>query len=126
MNLISVAQQLEDAGIGVMGKTIFINMIPAEAPKGILLRNDLRGTAINYELPGFFKAGFQLIARAASYTEGEALIKDAILALTVKFPQQIGNQRFAYMRPRTQPVVYPLSKGSLLEFSTWMDCCFTE
>ncbi len=125
MNLMPVAERLESATLGVRGKTIFINMIPAEAPKGILLRNDLRGTHIDHELPGYYKGFFQLIVRAPNYTAGEELIKEAIAALTV-VETQVGTQHFRYIRPKTLPVVFPLSKGALLEFSVHMDCCFTE
>lgn len=126
MNLLPSAQLLEDARLGRQGKDIFINMIPAEAPQGLLLRNDLRGTEIDHELPGYYKAGFQLIARSPNYVDGQALIETAIVALTIAQPTQVGGQHFVYMRPRTLPVVFPLSKGSLLEFAVWIDCCFTE
>jgi hypothetical protein len=126
MNLLPVAQKLQDASLGVMGKTIFINMIPAEAPRGLLLRNDLRGTDIDYELPGYYRTMFQLIARGASYADTEALLKSAITALTIKTPTALGTMRFSYLRPDRLPVVYPLSKGSLLEYAVNMECCFTE
>lgn len=126
MNLIPVAQRLQDAALGTMGKTIFINMIPAEAPRGLLLRNDLRGTNIDYELPGYYRTMFQLIARGTSYSDTEALLKSAITALTIKTPTQVGTMRFNYLRPDRLPVVYPLSKGSLLEYAVNMECCFTE
>lgn len=126
MNLLHVAERLETAGVGLRGKTIFVNMIPAEASTGVLLRNDLRGTLIDHELPGYYKSMFQLIARAPNYTDGEALIEAAVQALTIKVSTQVGPQTFVYMRPDRLPVVYPLSKGSLLEFSVNMECCFFE
>ena len=126
MNLLPSANLLEEAGIGIKGKTLFINMIPAEASTGILLRNDLKGTNIDYELPGYYKSTYQLIARAPNYSDGEALIKSAVLALTIKVETQVETQRFKYMRPDRLPVVFPLSKGSLLEFAVNMECCWTE
>ena len=37
MNLLPLAEKLEADGVGVMTDTIFINMIPVEAPTGVRL-----------------------------------------------------------------------------------------
>lgn len=125
MNLMPLAEKLEADGVGVMADTIFINMIPVDAPQGVLLRNNLRGTEIDYELPGFFKTDFQVIVRASSYTAGEALIQEVFNSLTLS-ERQLGPLYFKFMRPRTKPVVFPISKGNLLEFSADFSVCFTE
>lgn len=125
MNLMPIAEKLEVDGVGVMAETIFINMIPAEAPTGVLLRNPLQGTQIDYELPDFYKTEFKVIARATTYPEGEALIQAVFDSLTV-VETQVGSMYVKYMRPKTKPVVFPLSKGNLLEFSADFAICFTE
>ncbi|MCL2874774.1 MAG: minor capsid protein [Betaproteobacteria bacterium] len=125
MNLLPLAERLEKEGVGIMAETIFINMIPADAPEGVLLRNKLRGTDIDYELPGYYRTAFQVIVRATTYTAGEALIQRVFDALAVT-ESQIGPMYFKFMRPKTKPVVYPLSKGSLLEFSADFAVAFTE
>lgn len=125
MNLLPLAEKLEADGVGVMANTIFINMIPVEAPTGVLLRNPLQGTLIDYELPGFYKTTFKVICRAPNYAEGEALIQAVFDSLTV-IEAQVGPMYVKHMRPRTKPVVFPLSKGNLLEFSADFDVCFCE
>lgn len=125
MNLMPVAEKLEADGVGVMAETIFINMIPAEAPTGVLLRNPLQGTQIDYELPGFYKTEFKVICRAPTYAEGDALIQAVFASLTL-VESQVGSLYVKHMRPKTKPVVFPLSKGNLLEFSADFSICFTE
>jgi hypothetical protein len=125
MNLFPIAEKLEADGVGVMAETIFINMIPAEAPTGVLLRNPLQGTEIDYELPGFYKTQFKVIVRATTYPDGEALIQAVFDSLTM-LDKQVGTMFVKYMRPKTKPVVFPLSKGNLLEFSADFVTCFTE
>lgn len=125
MNLLPVAQLLETSGVGVQSKTIFINMIPESASRGILLRNKLQGTVINYELPGYYKTKFQLIVRSNSYSDGEALMNQAVAALTVS-ETQVGPMYMRFMRPYTQAVVFPLSKGNLLEFALDFDVAFSQ
>lgn len=125
MNLLPLAEKLEADGLGILAETIFINMIPVEAPIGILLRNDLRGTEIDYELPGYFKTNFQTIVRAPDYVTGHALIEQVSAALMLS-EQQVGSMYFKFLRPRTKPVVFPLSAGNLLEFSVNFSACFTE
>lgn len=125
MNLFPIAEKLEADGVGVMADTIFINMIPAECTQGVLLRNPLQGTAINYELPGYYKTKFHVIVRAATYPAGEALIQQVFDSLTLD-EVQVGSMFFHYMRPATKPVVFPLSKGNLLEFAADFDVVFVE
>lgn len=125
MNLMPLAEKLEADGLGVMAETIFINMIPVEAPQGILLRNNLRGTEIDYELPGYHKTDFQVIVRAPNYPAGDALIVEVCNALTL-VEQQLGPLYLKFMRPKTKPVVFPLSAGNLLEFSVEFSVAYTE
>lgn len=125
MNLFPIAEKLEADGVGIMAETIFINMIPAEAPTGVLLRNPLQGTQIDYELPGYYKTEFKVIARATTYQEGEALIQAAFDSLTLA-EAQVGTMFIKHMRPKAKPVVFPLSTGNLLEFSADFAVCFTE
>lgn len=125
MNLMPLAQKLEDDGLGLMGTSIFINMIPAECPQGILLRNRLQGTPINYELPGYYKTKFQLIVRAQSYDAGETLIAEAFASLTMS-ERALGDVTVRFMRPSTLPVVFPLSKGNLLEFAADFEVVYFE
>lgn len=124
MNLFPLVQRLQDMEVGVMGKSLFINMIPADAPQGVLLRTSLSGTRINYELPGFYRASFKIIARSGGYEVGEALITKAIEALTLGHGEQVGGYVYRYCRPVAHPAAYPLSKGNLIEFSTDFDVAF--
>lgn len=126
MNLLPLADLLETAGLGTKGGTLFIDMLPAEATQAILLRNPLSGTPIDHELPGYYQSHLQMIVRtpAGKYADAEALIAAATAALTVS-EQRIGSMFFNYMRPKTLPVVYPLSKGNLLEFSVQLDYSFS-
>ncbi|HEO0817036.1 minor capsid protein [Acinetobacter baumannii] len=123
MNLLPLATELQTKKIGTMGKTVFINMLPIDVPLGVLLRNSLSGTEIDYELPGYFRTEFQVIVRAGSYPAGEALMDKVFNTLTLN-DRQLGNMHFNYIRPRTEPVVFPLSDGNLLEFSAYFDVSF--
>lgn len=127
MNMMPLANLLESAGIGTKGDTVFVNMLPAEADTAVLLRSPLAGTEIDYELQGYFKTEFQVIVRtpAGAYTNGETLMGDVIAVLTIT-EQAVESMHFKYCRPRTKPVVFPLSKGNLLEFSVMFSCCFVE
>ena len=124
MNLKPLIDRLVELEVGLPGRTLFINMIPAEATRCVLLRNPLVGTKINYELPGFYKTKFQLIARAGNYEAGEALAEKAIEALTMGHGTRVGNYVIRHCRPLTHPSAYPLSKGNLLEFAVDFDVAF--
>ena len=120
MNLVSIANYLQSKNVGTVAKTIYVNMLPIDVSLGILLRNDLNGVEIDYELRGYSKFRFQAIVRAPSYFQGENLMQKLSDALTL-VNTQIDEYHFNYIRPRTEPVVFPLSEGNFLEFSIYLD-----
>lgn len=123
MKLEPIAAMLEAAGIGTVGTDIFVNMAPPVNP-GILLRQYFGGTRLYPELPGYRKTTFMLIARAADYTEGWELCERAVAALTISTEQIAQGVKWKYMRPETEPFVYPASPGAMLEFQVNLDCCY--
>lgn len=125
MNLTPIADRLEEFGVGTKAKDIFINTIPAEAPVGVLLRNKLQGTKINHELPGYYKAPFQVIVRCKSYLEGEALMSSVFSALTLQ-ETQLGPMYVRRMLPLTLPVTFPISKGNLIELAADFEAVFNQ
>lgn len=125
MKLMPLADLLEAAGHGVKGESIFLNMMPADAESAILLRSPLSGTPIDYELPGYYRAEFQLIVRGRDYAATEAWIEQVVATLTMA-DKQVGPMRFNYCRPKTEPVSFPLSDGNLYEFSANFDTSFVK
>ena len=119
MNLETLAASLETAGVGVRGKSIFVNFMPEDCKVGIVLMQKMTGTMIDYELPNYRHGpatGFQLIVRHSSNTKGLALINQAAAALTMVNTQMM-DMWVNFSRPKHDPVVFPRSTGNLLEFS---------
>ena len=114
MNLLPIVQLLEDAGLGRRGETLFINEMPAKVVKGILVKNKLSGTMINWEIPGYYKTGFQIIVRATGYEEGSALATELSVALTMN-NVQIDDMNVRYLHPRHLPVCFPVTPGGQRE-----------
>ena len=125
MKLVQIAEYLQDNGLGVMGENLFVNMMPVDCLSGILLRDPPTGAEIDYELPGYFKSHFRLIVRATNYEQGRELIESAAAALTIS-DTSIGDIYFRFMRPRTQPVAFPISPGNLMEFLIDMRVIYME
>lgn len=123
MNLMPIAKYIQDNKLGELGKTLFINMMPIDLNLGILIRNPLVGTEIDYELIDYFNTEFQLIVRADTYIKGEDLMRQAMNVLNVQ-NKELDNLFFNFIRPRTEPIVFPLSDGNLLEFSVDFDVNF--
>lgn len=123
MNLTGLADRLHGSSIAVKSKTLFLEMMPAEAELAVLLRSPITGTKIDYELPGYFRTEFQVIVRTVGYPDGEALMKRVVTKLTMD-NTVVGTQSFQYCRPRFLPVAFPLSRGNLVEHTVTFDCCF--
>jgi hypothetical protein len=119
-----LVQKLVDAGLGDIGETITFDTLPASVSKGLCLRSNISGDDIDYEIPGFAKGVFRIIARSARYEEGEELLNNAIRALLVTRPKKIGKMTVRYCRPMTTPMNFPVSEGNYREFSVKMDICY--
>lgn len=123
MRVEPLAQFLEDQGVGTLATNIFVNFIPDEIAVGLMIHSGLMQTKIDAELPGYRAgASFQIVVRAQQYEPGYALIQAAMDAITTEQRLQLGNMLFNFIRPKHEPVVYPLSTGNLIELSVNFDC----
>lgn len=125
MNLMPLIDLLQVKGIGVAGADLFLNMMPATVTQATMLREPLTGTEINHELPGYYKTEFQVIVRSPDFIEGRTLIDDVVAALTLE-EETVDSIYFRYCRPYAQPVSFPLSDGSLIEYTVKMCACFND
>jgi hypothetical protein len=114
MNLAPIANHLETEGLGVQGTSLFINFMPYECKKGILLRSPLIGTVINHEIPGYYKCEPVVVVRAPEYTAALTLMQDVMRSLVI-YDRQLDDIHIKYLRPSTLPVSFPVSDGQFYE-----------
>ena len=126
MRLESIAGLLVTAGLGTLGTNLFIYSMPDTVDAGILLRQGLRGTDIDHELPGKRRGEFQLIVRANDYVAGHALIRLAMAALTLPERTELADRVVNFQRPRHEPLVYQRSLGNGIEMAVYFDTDFVE
>lgn len=126
MNLLPIANRLEEQGVGTPGKDVFINFMPAAVQLGILLRDYFGGTPVVPELPRYYKTSFMLIVRALDLETGHQLLRDAIVALSTNVDIVMDDYIFKYIRSRNLPFAYAPSPGQFIEISINMDCCFID
>jgi hypothetical protein len=124
MNMMPLIQRLEAAGVGAPGTSLFINIMPTECELGVLLKPPLTGTKIDYELPGYFKTSLQVVARSHDYNTGLLLAKQAVTALLITSDTVVDNMTIRFLRPKHQPVAFPLSEGNFIEFNVSMEVCY--
>ena len=116
MKLEPIAEALEVGGIGTRGTSIFIHRMPEKVTAGILLLSRLTGTPIDREIPGLRKTSFQVIVRGRDYANGYNLAEQISALLTIE-GGMLGDINIHWILPKHEPVVYPVSKGDLLEIS---------
>lgn len=121
-----IAEYAHGIGAGVIGQTLFAYNMPESVVLSILLRQPLNPVDINYELPGYRKTQFQVIARChpKDIEQGHALITAFVEAITIEYESDIAGMHVKYMRPRHDPMVYPLSEGNHLEFAVNFDLVY--
>jgi len=126
MFLTTIAEYAESNGAGTIGRDIFAYNMPETANLAVLLRQPLVGTAIDYELPGYRKTKFQVVLRCkpAEIMQGKAAIDDFVEKITLHQETTLTGYKVKYMRPRHDPVMYPISEGGNMEFSVNFDVVY--
>lgn len=125
-----LAKDLQDAGLGTIGTDIFIHQIDENVVKGIVLRLPIAGIPTDYNLPGFYHATIQVIARSALQVEGDAMaasIKRALTSLQRRVylnPDDSFAMQLNQMYLEKLPIVYPRSTGYSKEWSLNFYACF--
>lgn len=123
MNLEAIASKLQLENVGKKGRSIFINSMPADAETGILLRIPFVGTEIDYELPNYRKTKFNVATRAKDYREAETLMRKVMACLTLS-EVALENMDVRYIRPRTEPVPFPVTPAGQFEFLVIFDAVY--
>lgn len=125
MNVTGIAQYLQDQGWGTIGSSVFVYNMPESVREGILVLGPESGTRIDHYLPDFRKTSFQLIFRASDHGSGEEFAHRVSKSLTGDEIQMQG-MYVKRIHPRHEPIVFPSSKGDLLEFSVNFDIVYVD
>lgn len=125
MDLMPIANKLEFEGLGVQGKSLFINFMPMEAKKAIMLRSPLTGVDIDHELPGYFRSPFMVVVRSPEYTSALELMREVMLALTI-YNQDLDGMSVKHMYPTTLPISFPVSDGNFYEVQVNFHTAFSS
>lgn len=125
MNLELIVTHLEEEGVAIAGKSVFVNFIP-DGMSGLLLRDQFGGVPIDHELPGYNKGSFMLISRAPGYAQSRVLMDAAIVALKTLAGKEIDGVVFKFARARATPFAFAPSPGQQNEFHTTVDVNFVD
>ena len=133
MNYELIAARLADAGLGVVGETIFIHHMPADVAEGILLRGPLTGIPFDHYLPGLHKTQFQIVVRSAAHATGDAKARGVIAALSTKTGFDLVDlvtgapaMLVHNLLPETLPIVFPRLEGNGIEWSIHFDIRYVQ
>ncbi|RQT26052.1 minor capsid protein [Burkholderia contaminans] len=124
MNLEMFVPKLVAAGLGKPGESIFINEMRAGCD-GIMLKESYKGTAIDPNLPKFYKGEFAIVVRKSGYTTARALAYDAMNALASMLEETLEDgTQIKHVIPRHLPIGYPIPQSGLQEFVVNIDCAY--
>lgn len=126
MKLEIVSKLIHEAGIAREGKDLFVGHMPEAVESGVLLIAPQTGETIDEELPCYRKSRFQIIVRASRREAGIACAKMLMDELTVSNTKLSSGDFIVKMRPRHEPVIYPVSEGDYLEISVNYDAVYNR
>lgn len=115
--VVALAELIETASLGRAGRDLFVHFMPHTIKKGILLIDGVSGSKRDPYIPGYRRGKFQAIVRTTTRLEGENLAFQLADLLTLDNTRLTG-VHVKRIAPIHDPLVYPYSDGSALEFST--------
>lgn len=112
----ALVQGLKDSRVGFDKAPVFFNFIPENVTFAIMVDTPIPGFEIDPELPGYFNDIIEIVVRHSDPEQGIKLCRLAMEVLDVT-DHRLGDYHFNYVRPISEPTVFPVSKGGLLEFA---------
>ena len=124
MNLIPFKSALSVAIIDV---PIYMYHLPEEVTKGILILHSMSGVKLTSELPGYKKGKFQVIVRIGNnFQDGYQTALSIIEAFKTVQNKTYDGVYIHFVEPLNDPIAFPKSKGSFIEFSLNFSTAYTE
>ena len=115
MNLEGIADALSDAGLGVKGQTLFVDHMPAQCEKGLLVTSQVP-IAIDPYIKSLRRGSFQVIVRDNSGADARA-VADSVIDAMPGEGAVIADMKFLTLMPQSEPLLFPRSSGDLVEAS---------
>lgn len=117
LQLTTFAKILEEAGLGKMGKDIFINTAP-NVDKCILILDQTYGNTVNPQLPKYYNdSGFQIIVRNKQFEKAKEIAYNIMEILKIEQSKQVDNLWINHCYPKHSPRSYARSEGNVYESS---------
>lgn len=119
-------QKLQAHGF-VSGSDVFLEFVPAEITRAVMLRTPFSGVKIDPFIPGRYKGELQVVCRETEVGHGRALSKLVQKILTTQsreiYPAtaERGEVHLDLAFPQTLPVRYPTLEGNAIEWSQVFD-----
>jgi len=118
-----IEKKIADAGLAVIGESLFRNFMPAEVNVGVMTRDPLQGVNVDPFIFGWYKPDLQLIVRHTDPVIGRQLCDKVIKALLVTSLEQHpateehGPAHINLFYPRQEPIQFPRLEGNGIEWS---------
>lgn len=119
-----VANMLVAAKLGTLSKDVFVHRFPPTVNEGLLVLARLEGQEIDAGMGSYRRGPFQIVARSANVLTAQRKIRAAIPAVTFYGwrslpPAGLAStpSRVLFIRVLSEPVIYPVSDGDLIEAS---------
>lgn len=124
-HIYAAVKLIEEAGLGVQGRDLFIGTMPSDVVSGIMLRLPITGDRIDEGMVDFYNTSFVLIVRDADAGAGYDRARSLSKVLTVDRLID-GDVYILKMNPETLPVSYPRGSADDVETSVSIHVAFGE
>lgn len=124
--LFTFAQFIEDAGVAVSGRDLFIGEVPLNLNIGVVLLNNVLPRRIQWDIPTFRQDTFQVVVRHIDDVDGFVYCDRVSKALTVVQETKRNGIKINYIYPKHHPIMFPRLDSNNFEFSINYNYCIAR
>lgn len=122
--LLEIAKYIESKGLGVIGKTIFVNEMPAGCDRGLVVFTSGEGLRQHTDISGYYRGYVSIAARAPKYQEGQLLATEVLKSMSFQ-GKVLGGVNFQLSRPEALPQSFPANESGYVEWLTSFEISLT-
>lgn len=121
----TIAQILQDRGLGTVGQDIFYFSAPETVQRCLIVLDNADETLRDESLPGYKKSRFRVVARDPDYLEAMTAANAVVAALDIH-RETHGPLTFKRMKAEYDPIAFPVPDSDVIEVAINMWAAYTE
>ncbi|MGI1988690.1 minor capsid protein [Shewanella glacialipiscicola] len=113
--LLTIARYIESEGHGEIGKSIFVNEMPAGCERGLVVFTSGQGLRQHTDISGYYRGYVSVAVRAPKYQEGQTLSISVLKSMSFQ-GKALDGINLQFSKPEALPQSFGANEGGYIEW----------